>query len=178
MANHIVEARHVYATGTFSDVLSFRIRELPAIAPLHIWVLPRTLALFLIGASVWRTGVLQRASENQQILAGAALTALILTIGAGKSLATVTLAFGYAGFVIVAASTQLGLKLLGWAAPLGRMAFTNYLAQSLIFGWLFYGYGLGLIGKLGKHADARGCRLCGAGNLQPMVAEAISIRSS
>jgi uncharacterized protein len=29
------------------------------------------------------------------------------------------------------------------------MAFTNYLVQSLIFGWVFYGYGLGLFGKLG-----------------------------
>jgi uncharacterized protein len=40
-------------------------------------------------------------------------------------------------------------ELLGWAAPLGRMAFTNYLAQSVIFGWIFYGYGLGLFGRLG-----------------------------
>ena len=32
--------------------------------------------------------------------------------------------------------------MLAWAAPLGRMAFTNYLAQSVIFGWIFYGYGL------------------------------------
>jgi uncharacterized protein len=29
------------------------------------------------------------------------------------------------------------------------MAFTNYLMQSVIFGWVFYGYGLGLFGKLG-----------------------------
>ena len=41
------------------------------------------------------------------------------------------------------------MALLGWAAPLGRMAFTNYLAHSLIFGWIFYGYGLGLFGRLG-----------------------------
>jgi uncharacterized protein len=33
-------------------------------------------------------------------------------------------------------------------AALGRMAFTNYIAQSLIFGFLFFGYGLGQFGKL------------------------------
>ena len=29
------------------------------------------------------------------------------------------------------------------------MAFTNYIVQSVGFGWLFYGYGLGLFGRLG-----------------------------
>jgi uncharacterized protein len=29
------------------------------------------------------------------------------------------------------------------------MAFTNYILQSLIFGWIFYGYGLGYFGRLG-----------------------------
>ena len=43
---------------------------------------------------------------------------------------------------------QPGKKKLAWAAPIGRMAFTNYLAQSLILGWIFYGYGLGLFGRL------------------------------
>jgi uncharacterized protein len=28
------------------------------------------------------------------------------------------------------------------------MAFTNYIVQSLIVGWIFYGYGFGLFGKL------------------------------
>jgi uncharacterized membrane protein YeiB len=31
-----------------------------------------------------------------------------------------------------------------WAAPLGRMAFTKYAMQSVVFGWLFYAYSLGL----------------------------------
>jgi uncharacterized protein len=37
--------------------------------------------------------------------------------------------------------------MLGWAAPVGRMAFSNYLAQSLIMGVIFYGYGFGLFGR-------------------------------
>ena len=146
---HIVAATQVYGTGGFSEILSFRLDEISAMAPLHVWVFPRTLALFLTGAFVWRTGVLQHAPEHRSLIFGAGLVALVLTIGAGQSLATVTLALAYACFIIAAASTPLGLKLLGWAAPLGRMAFTNYLAQSLIFGWVFYGYGLGLFGKVG-----------------------------
>jgi uncharacterized protein len=149
MAHRIVEAAQVYGTGSFADILAFRLGEIGAIAPVHVWVFPRTLALFLTGVFVWRTDVLQCASEHLGLILGVGLVALVLTIGAGQSLATVTLALAYACFIIAAASTPLGSRLLGWAAPLGRMAFTNYLMQSLVFGWVFYGYGLGLFGKLG-----------------------------
>jgi uncharacterized protein len=148
LAHRIVEARQTYATGSFLEILRFRVHEIAAIAPLHVWVFPRTLALFLIGALIWRTGIVQRASENRGLLFSAGLTAAVSTAFVGSVLATVTLAFAYAAFIIGLASTAVGMKLLGWAAPLGRMAFTNYIVQSLIFGWVFYGYGLGLFGKL------------------------------
>jgi len=63
---------------------------------------------------------------------------------------TIFLALGYGAAVIGVANLERGKAWLGWAAPLGRMAFTNYLAQSLIFCWIFYGYGygLGLFGRL------------------------------
>ena len=62
--------------------------------------------------------------------------------------APVILALGYAATVLALIAAG-GWRLFAWAAPLGRMAFTNYLLQSLIFGWIFYGYGLGLFGSLG-----------------------------
>jgi uncharacterized protein len=37
---------------------------------------------------------------------------------------------------------------VAWAAPLGRTAFSNYLLQSIIFGFIFFGYGLGLFNRL------------------------------
>jgi uncharacterized protein len=101
IGRQVVAPADAYGAGGFPEILSFRLGELSAIAPLHIWIFPRTLAL------------------------------------------------GYGCFIIAAASTPLGSKLLGWAAPLGRMAFTNYLMQSLLFGFTFYGYGFGLFGKLG-----------------------------
>jgi uncharacterized protein len=150
MAAHVSAARHVYGTGGFMDVLAFRIGELPAIAPLHVGVFPRTVGLFLLGAFIWRTGVLQRASEYRGLLFGIAFAGLVLTFAAGgNTLAPVILALSYGAFIIGLVTTQSGSRLLAWAAPLGRMAFTNYLAQSLIVGWIFYGYGLGLFGRVG-----------------------------
>jgi uncharacterized protein len=153
MADHISAARHVYGTGSFMEVLAFRINELTAIAPLHVAVFPRTLALFLLGAFIWRTGVLRHASENRWLLFGVAFAGLLLTVvAAANALAPVTLALSYGAFIIGLVTTQFGSRLLSWAAPLGRMAFTNYLAQSLTFGLVFYGYGLGLFGQIGAFA--------------------------
>ncbi|HEY0569852.1 MAG TPA: DUF418 domain-containing protein, partial [Xanthobacteraceae bacterium] len=66
-----------------------------------------------------------------------------------ERLGTVMLATGYAAALFAILNTPPGKRMLGWAAPLGRMAFTNYLAQSVIFGWIFYGYGFGLFGRVG-----------------------------
>jgi uncharacterized protein len=35
-------------------------------------------------------------------------------------------------------------------APMGRMALTNYLTHSIVFTLIFYGYGLGLYGEVGR----------------------------
>lgn len=40
-------------------------------------------------------------------------------------------------------------KRLMYLAPVGRMALTNYLSQNLICAFLFYGWGLGLSGRVG-----------------------------
>ena len=68
---------------------------------------------------------------------------------ADNALAQITLALSYAALAIGLMTTRVGSNLFGWAEPLGRMALTNYLMQSLIFGWVFYGYGFGLFGRVG-----------------------------
>jgi uncharacterized protein len=145
----VIDANRIYATGGFLDVLAFRLREIPLIASLHAFVFPRTIGLFLVGALAWRSGIL----KNTRGLFAIALPAIGL--GAGllyrgiEPLGTILLALGYGAAILGIAHFERGKKLLGWAAPLGRMAFTNYVAQSIIFGWIFYGYGLGLFGRLG-----------------------------
>jgi uncharacterized protein len=147
---HVAEATRVYATGGFRDVLTFRLHELALFVPLHVFMFPRTIGLFLLGALAWRTGIMRR-PPRRLLLMGTPY----IGFGAGlillgfESFGTILLALGYGAAIIGIAKFATGKKLLGWAAPLGRMAFTNYLMQSVIFGWIFYGYGLGLFGRLG-----------------------------
>jgi uncharacterized protein len=167
MTHIVAEATRVYGFGGFTDVLAFRIRELPGFLPLHLFIFPRTVALMLLGAAVWRAGLLQTGSRTSTHLAmvaaigvgcGAPLAAIqvinLLHFGwqgqlSLERLSTVLLALGYGAAIIWASEKARARSLLAWAAPLGRMAFTNYVMQSVVFGWLFYGYGLGLFAKIG-----------------------------
>jgi uncharacterized protein len=165
--DHIAQAAIAYRDGGFLDVLAFRIREIPAIFPLHVLIFPRTIALFLFGALAWRSGILRRASQYRRLLFGIAVGGVVcggaLTLAAEgyatfawswrareaiERLGAVILASSYGAAVIGLVSVPSGKRMLAWAAPVGRMAFSNYLAQSLILGWIFYGYGLGLFGRL------------------------------
>ncbi|MGJ4947874.1 DUF418 domain-containing protein [Bradyrhizobium sp. HKCCYLS20291] len=142
MTQHVADANRIYASDSFPQILAFRLSEIGAIAPLHLWIFPRTLGLFLAGIIIWRSGVLRDASRHRAMLLLTALAALAVAIDAGPSLATVSLAIAYAALILAAANTAWGVRLLGWAAPVGRMAFTNYLMQSFVFSLVFYGFGL------------------------------------
>jgi uncharacterized protein len=60
-----------------------------------------------------------------------------------------TLAFGFMSVIGVLYENKLGRKLLHPLTLIGKMAFTNYLMQSVIGITLFYGIGLGYFGSLG-----------------------------
>jgi uncharacterized protein len=164
--DHIAQAAIAYGDGGLLDVLAFRIREIPAISALHVLIFPRTVALFLFGALAWRSGILRRAPQHGRLLFGIAVGGILiggaLTLAAEDTawfgwpareaierLGAVILATGYGAAVIGLVGIPAGKRMLAWAAPVGRMAFTNYIAQSLILGWIFYGYGLGLFGRVG-----------------------------
>ena len=65
------------------------------------------------------------------------------------NLAPMVLATGYAALVLALVGHPLSARMLSTFAPVGRMAFSNYILQSLVFGFIFFGYGLGYFGKLG-----------------------------
>jgi uncharacterized protein len=65
---------------------------------------------------------------------------------------TTALALGYAAALILAAQTRRGRAALAPLVSVGRLSLTVYLAQTLMFTTLFYGYGFGQAFRLGPAA--------------------------
>jgi uncharacterized protein len=170
----IAQARRVYSSGGFGEVLRFRAREAVVLMiPLVASILPRTAGLMLLGMASWRAGVLQDPRRHARLLrtvcAAGALLGGALTVNrlsrhfgvappwpalpGAASAAPLLLAAAYGSGLLLWLSGRHAVALPGFAAA-GRMALTNYLAQSIVLGVLFYGYGLGWFGRLGAAAAA------------------------
>jgi uncharacterized protein len=172
LAAHVDAARHVYPNGGFADVLAFRVREVAPMTALLVWSAPRTLALFLLGACAWRSRILlppRRRGRFVALAAGFIPAGLALVWAATSSSGAhalargpwgavaagwgaVILALGYGALVVATLDVPVLGRALASVAPLGRMALTSYLTQSIVLGFVFYGYGLGLFGRLGEAA--------------------------
>ncbi|MDQ0214791.1 uncharacterized protein J2S13_001188 [Oikeobacillus pervagus] len=58
------------------------------------------------------------------------------------------LATAYAVGIVLMVESSIGMKITKPLASAGRMSLTNYLMQSIVGTFLFYGYGIGLYGKI------------------------------
>jgi uncharacterized protein len=156
LTQHIRQANDIYGNGNWFQVMRFSLHELPGLLPLHVYIFPRTLGLFVLGMLAWRRGVFSRPAQHKAALPGLGcllgVAGLVLTLtdasGMLSNLAPVCLALGFAAMVSYAVEFTSVRTFLHPFADIGRMAFTNYIAQSVIFGMLFFGYGLGQFGRL------------------------------
>ena len=169
LEQYVQTATAVYAGGTWAQVIRFNLAEIAHLIPLHLLVAPRTFALFLLGVMAWRTDLLRHPEHHRRLLVVTAALGLVLGLGMNlldppdpsstwhswapvisvlNTLGPSVLAIGYGAAITVLYMFTRAGRVLGVLGPLGRMAFSNYLAQSLIFGWIFFGYGLGRFGRM------------------------------
>ncbi len=167
---HVAPATRIYSQGGFLEILAFRWYETRYFMTPLVWgVLPKTVGLMSWGVAAWRSGVLREPERHRGLLRaifwgagaiGGTLTAIqVLSRSSGQpsgvpslvlELGTsVPLAFAYAAGLLLWFHTARAAAWPAFAAA-GRMALTNYLLQSVILGFLFYGYGFGLFGRLGS----------------------------
>jgi uncharacterized protein len=134
----------------------------------------KILAMFLLGYYVGRKQLFKHLEANQSLLKklliwGFALgipTNLVLVwlmelgndhppsfLGLSQSffyaIGVVPLSLAYTSLFAILWQKPAWKNKLRFFAPIGKMALSNYLLQSLICVWLFYGFGFNLIGKLG-----------------------------
>jgi len=155
LQQHAEEATRIYANGSYAETLAFSWSELPLMLPLHLNVFARTVGLILLGACIWKSGVLLHSLPQTRWMFALGATALgfLLTLLSERILsgmiAPIILALGYGAFFYCLANTSTFERLLRLIGALGRMAFTNYIMQSVALTFVFFGFGLGQFGKMG-----------------------------
>jgi uncharacterized protein len=133
----------------------------------------RELGLMLIGMALFKLGVFNatlRKAVYLRMIGAAILVGIPLTLYgvygnykvAWQSLpiyfrgefvdyvASLFLAFGWVGVVMLACKSPVIKKLIGPLKAVGRAAFSNYILQTLICTTLFYGHGFRLYGHISR----------------------------
>jgi uncharacterized protein len=169
----MADDRKIYRSGTFGEIVfhravQFYIVGMPLRLALVTW---RCLPLFLLGILFFRRDIFLDRSQNRKIYrylfgfgfaAGMGLQAVSFlgfsNIGASSFLTVMVVSGMIIGFPVLGLAYAAGISLLclndKYIPPLrplaavGRMALSNYVGQSIICGFIFNSYGLGLYGEL------------------------------
>jgi len=175
LAGAMRHATAVYRSADGMAIFHQRIEDWRAFNASFPVVLPRILGLFLFGFWLWREGVVQRpaayagrlrrwlpwfltvglvgnlvsAAVNyvyQPDLAQPGPAAAVLWVAASAGVPALSLAIGSA--VLLAGLRPGWRRFLEPFSYVGRTALTNYILQSVIGTWIFYGLGLGYFGTV------------------------------
>jgi uncharacterized protein len=174
MKDLIEKATQVYSSGSFREIVSIRIDEyLTLLGGSLMSFSPVVLAMFLVGFLSARMGIFTNYMNHlnlfrkifwwglgvglvTNILYTISYQYAILMVPDGWSLLAssmhtfggISLGLCYvSGFTILFIQGKTGF-LAKYLAPVGRMALTNYLLQSIITALLFHSYGFALFGKI------------------------------
>jgi len=170
-AAHRAEAIALYL-GPWTTLVHHQVTEKALFPIVGVFVAGwETLAYMLLGMAALKSGLLTGAWENRRYWRWALIClaiALPVYLVALRSLfrsewaAPAVFMWGFAGTVpvrplmvtafacLIILATRSGGALVERIAAAGRAAFSNYLGTSIVMTGLFYGWGLGLYGKLGR----------------------------
>jgi uncharacterized protein len=172
-----------YGAGTWLEALKYRSWEfIHVLGPQRLTSrLPALLPFFILGVYFWKKGFLAHPEAHRRTLRSLFLTCFILGLlanllpqaalhGAVAGIpqpfraliklaaffARPALTVGYLAGVLLLLQRGAGRRVLSVFAPLGRMALTQYLLQSVVCTLVFNGYGLGLYGRVSSSASLLG----------------------
>jgi len=158
----------ILSSGTYAEAVDMRAREFPEKLVDDTGAAVVTIGLFLIGVWFIRSGVMENAGAHLRLFRRLAWYGLPFGIGLGllscliatshtpgdsgdgfqlarglAMLGSLPACLGYVGLVVLALHSNSVFARVRVLAPVGRMALTNYLTQSVISTFVFYGYGGG-----------------------------------
>jgi uncharacterized protein len=165
--NEIQNSIQIYSEGTYSEIMQERIHEWTDLNQYFLFFLFGILPMFLFGAYAAK----KRRFENKALWK---LWGVTLVLGPGSKMFAVlffpykgedwrydtAMSWGYefggammsifyiCSIVLLYRSGKFK-RLFNLFRITGRMAFTNYLTQSIVSTFIFYSYGLGLYGEYG-----------------------------
>ena len=168
--SRLVTAIGAFKSGSYGQVVASNV-DLAGMMWFRRLVLlfyPRVFGMFVLGFALGRLRVFEAPGRHAALfralswggllvgLPGSIVYALVeraegfLPLTSGDyvrtvvdSIATPLLSLGYVAWITWLFQHARGQRALGWLAPVGRMALTNYLLHSIVLTWTFYGMGLG-----------------------------------
>ncbi len=165
-------ANQVYATGTFAEITRQRITDMNYMYSVWPFMASNVLAMFVLGLYAGKRRLHETLPNDKSRLRKILVWGLVIGLTGnllyvafgelgsrnepslsimvsvtGQTFGAPALAMAYLALLALLAPR---VPFISRLAPVGRMALTNYLLQSLICVTLFYGYGLGLYGRIGQ----------------------------
>lgn len=151
----MVDEQRIFQQGTWSEMTRYRAcGALLVSLPAKLILLgPMVLGLFLLGMYLVEARIIDRLRSYRRFLWPAIAIGLILEIAivAVQTVGLVGTLVLMAGYVLALATIcarRPGAPAVRALAALGRLALTNYVAQSVVYGLLFHSTGLGLHARL------------------------------
>jgi len=162
----------IATTGTYSEHLALRAKHFAENAPNELGFASVVVGMFLLGYWFVRAGIMENTRAHLPLFRKLAMYGLPVGIGLGllgsaiairpvpgsngadgfqlaiglQMLGNLPACLGYVSLVILMLHSSTVFSRIRILAPLGRMALTNYLTQSLVGAFYFYGWGLGHFG--------------------------------